>query len=57
MFLINYQYFLELRYFFVKFLTHYKKDLKHAITMPSHQGYWILFDIYIYIYIYIYMAL
>ena len=25
----------ELRYFFVKFLTRYKTDLKHAITMLS----------------------
>ena len=29
----------ELRYFFVKILTHYTTDLKHAVTMPSHQGY------------------
>ena len=29
----------ELRYFFVKTSTHYKIDLKHAVTMPSHQGY------------------
>ena len=29
---------LELRCFFVKTLTHYKTDLKHAVTMPSLQG-------------------
>ena len=28
-----------LYYFFVKILTHYKTDLKHAVTMPLHQGY------------------
>ena len=28
----------ELRYFFVKILTLYKTDLKHAVTMPSPQG-------------------
>ena len=27
----------ELRYFFVKLLTHYKTDLKHAVTMPLHR--------------------
>ena len=29
---------LELRYLFVKILTNYKTDLKHAVTMPLHQG-------------------
>ena len=29
----------ELRYFFVKILTHRKTDLKHVVTMPLHQGY------------------
>ena len=29
---------LELRCFFIKTLTHYKTDLKHAVTMPSLQG-------------------
>ena len=27
----------ELHYFFVKILTQYKKDLKHVVTMSSHQ--------------------
>ena len=30
---------LELRDFFVKILTHYKKHLKHAVRILSHQGY------------------
>ena len=29
----------ELRYIFGKILTHYKTDLKHAVTTPLHQGY------------------
>ena len=29
----------ELRCFFVKIVTSYKRDLKHAVTMPLHQGY------------------
>ena len=29
----------KLRYFFVNILTHYKRDLKHAVTMPSRQEY------------------
>ena len=33
----------ELRYFFVKILTHYKTDLKHTVDMSLHQGYCIKF--------------
>ena len=32
---------LELRYFFAKVLTHYKTDLKYAVTMPLHQEYFL----------------
>ena len=39
MFLINYQYFWSYATFFVKILTHHKKDVKPAVRMPSHQGY------------------
>ena len=28
-----------LRYFFVKVLTHYETDLKHAVIRTLHQGY------------------
>ena len=29
----------KLQYLFVNILTHYKIDLKNAVTVPSHQGY------------------
>ena len=36
---------LELHYCFVKILTNYKIDLKHAVTMPLRQEYF--FDMYL----------
>ena len=34
---------LELRYVFIKILTHCKKDLKYTVTMPSHQGHCLIY--------------
>ena len=38
----------ELRYIFIKIWTHFKKDLKPAVTIPLHQRYYLT---YIYGYI------